>query len=207
MRCLGRLQDWNDDKGFGFVVPNGGGTRAFVHIKAFERPPRRPANGDLVSYVLATDAKGRSNAGQVRFAAAPVRAPATGKARQWPRRLLATLFLGALALACWLGRLPAMVPAVYAVASLLTFFFYAMDKSAARQGQWRIPEKTLQLLSLLGGWPGALFAQETLRHKSAKSSFLIVFWATVVLNLCALAWWLQSGNADAPGAGFLGGIA
>ena len=37
MRYLGRVTDWNDTKGFGFVMPNGGGDRAFVHVKAFER--------------------------------------------------------------------------------------------------------------------------------------------------------------------------
>jgi cold shock CspA family protein len=69
MRYLGRLHEWNDDKGFGFVTPNGGGTRAFVHIKAFERATRRPVLGDLLSYELTSDSKGRSNAAQVRFAA------------------------------------------------------------------------------------------------------------------------------------------
>jgi hypothetical protein len=40
----------------------------------------------------------------------------------------------------------------------------------------------------MGGWPGALVAQETLRHKSKKASFRIVFWATVLINCAGLAW-------------------
>src|SRR6476619_6541104 len=70
MRYVGRLTDWHDDKGYGFVVPHDGGDRAFVHIKAFERPGRRPAVGDLVSYAIARDARGRRNAVQLRFAGA-----------------------------------------------------------------------------------------------------------------------------------------
>jgi len=65
---------------------------------------------------------------------------------------------------------------------------YAVDKSAAKKGIWRTQESTLHLLSLTGGWPGALVAQQKLRHKSKKESFRLVFWATVVLNLGAFVW-------------------
>lgn len=80
--------------------------------------------------------------------------------------------------------------ATYAVLSATTFAVYAWDMSAARGGRWRTPEFTLHLLSLLGGWPGALAAQRTLRHKSRKLSFQIVFWLTVIVNCCALLWLL-----------------
>ena len=59
MRYVGRITGWNDAKGFGFVAPNGGGDRAFVHVKAFERHGRRPVDGDLISYVLQPNARGR----------------------------------------------------------------------------------------------------------------------------------------------------
>src|SRR3546814_6129960 len=68
MRLAGRISDWNDDKGYGFVTPNGGGGRAFVHIKAFQPGSRRPVDGDLVSYAVTRDGRGRSNASEVRFA-------------------------------------------------------------------------------------------------------------------------------------------
>jgi uncharacterized membrane protein YsdA (DUF1294 family) len=50
----------------------------------------------------------------------------------------------------------------------------------------------LHLLSLIGGWPGALIAQNRLRHKSRKGSFLLVFWATALLNCGGLAWLLTA---------------
>src|SRR3546814_7859726 len=58
MRLAGRISDWNDDKGYGFVTPNGGGDRAFVHIKAFQSGSRRPVDGDLISYAVTRDGRG-----------------------------------------------------------------------------------------------------------------------------------------------------
>jgi uncharacterized membrane protein YsdA (DUF1294 family) len=72
--------------------------------------------------------------------------------------------------------------------SLITFIAYAIDKSAAQNGRWRTQESTLHLFSLMGGWPGAFFAQTTLRHKSSKEEFKSVYWITVLLNLGALFW-------------------
>jgi uncharacterized membrane protein YsdA (DUF1294 family) len=66
------------------------------------------------------------------------------------------------------------------------------DKEAARKtGRRRRPEQTLHLLSLLGGWPGALLAQRMFRHKSSKQSFQETYWITVVLHCGALAWLLS----------------
>ena len=48
MRHQGKITHWQDDKGFGFVEPDGGGERAFVHIKAFAVRSGRPAEGDLI---------------------------------------------------------------------------------------------------------------------------------------------------------------
>jgi len=101
---------------------------------------------------------------------------------------IATLFL---AIICGLaagGRLPLVVPAVYLAASVAAAIAYWTDKSAARTGAWRTPERTLHILALMGGWPGALVAQRVFRHKSAKPSFRFAFWATVIFNCAALVW-------------------
>jgi uncharacterized membrane protein YsdA (DUF1294 family) len=99
---------------------------------------------------------------------------------------VASLFLLAVAALCALGFLPWMFLWLYLGASLLSFVVYALDKSAAKAGGQRVPENTLHILALVGGWPGALYAQERLRHKSSKQSFRFVFWTTVLLNLFAL---------------------
>ncbi|WP_342352801.1 DUF1294 domain-containing protein [Psychrosphaera saromensis] len=65
---------------------------------------------------------------------------------------------------------------------------YAIDKSAAKKGRWRTKESTLHLLSLAGGWPGAYFAQNILRHKLRKKPFKVVYWITVLLNVSGILW-------------------
>ncbi|RZL08217.1 MAG: DUF1294 domain-containing protein [Rubrivivax sp.] len=86
-----------------------------------------------------------------------------------------------------LGHPPRCAGWAYPLMSALTFLTYALDKSAARRRAWRISEKTLHLLALAGGWPGALVAQQLLRHKSSKAEFRAVFWATVLVNAAGLA--------------------
>ncbi len=74
----------------------------------------------------------------------------------------------------------------YCLVSLITFVTYLVDKSAAQAGRWRVPEKTLHMLALAGGWPSAWLAQKMFRHKTSKKEFQVVFWLTVVLNVGAL---------------------
>jgi uncharacterized membrane protein YsdA (DUF1294 family) len=94
------------------------------------------------------------------------------------------------------GRLPLAILIFYLGASAVAFAAYALDKSAARNGRWRTPESTLHLFGLVGGWPGALFAQQVFRHKFSKAGFQEVFWATVVANCIGLGWLLtEKGSA------------
>jgi uncharacterized membrane protein YsdA (DUF1294 family) len=71
--------------------------------------------------------------------------------------------------------------------TVLTFVTYAYDKSAARKNNWRVSERTLHILSLVGGWIGALFAQRLLRHKTVKQPFQSIVWCTVALNIALIA--------------------
>jgi uncharacterized membrane protein YsdA (DUF1294 family) len=79
-----------------------------------------------------------------------------------------------------------IVLAIYAVMSFLTFIIYYVDKRAATLHQRRISERTLWLLGLFCGWPGAYLGQQLLAHKSSKKSFLWVFSLTVIVNISAL---------------------
>jgi uncharacterized membrane protein YsdA (DUF1294 family)/cold shock CspA family protein len=194
VRHQGKITDWKDGQGFGFITPNGGGQRVFVHIKSFSSRQRRPAGNELVTYELTHDARGRPQAGNVAFVGkrvAPAAPPGQGNASL----MLTVGFLAAVAGAAFAGRLPVEVSGFYLAASAVAFLAYAFDKSAARNGRWRTQESTLHLIGLAGGWPGALAAQRLLRHKSRKQSFQVVFWATVVLNCCALAWFFSDSGA------------
>jgi uncharacterized membrane protein YsdA (DUF1294 family) len=98
------------------------------------------------------------------------------------------VFLAGYAVATLWWKLPLAVGLAYLVASVACFAAYAIDKSAARSKARRTPERTLLLLGLAGGWPGAVLAQQWLRHKSVKTSFRAKFWATVALNVGGFAW-------------------
>jgi uncharacterized membrane protein YsdA (DUF1294 family) len=102
---------------------------------------------------------------------------------------VATLFLAAVCGLAARGVLPIAVAAVYLAMSVAAVIAYGIDKSAAQRGEWRTSERTLHLLALIGGWPGALVARQVFRHKSRKLSFRSAFWATVTLNCAALLWW------------------
>ncbi len=94
----------------------------------------------------------------------------------------ALLFLAGLTVSAMLEKLPMAVLFIYLSVSFITFLAYARDKSAAIKGQWRIKERTLQLLALCCGWPGALIAQQYLRHKSQKVSFRVILGCMIIIN-------------------------
>lgn len=196
MRYQGRITRWNDDKGFGFITPNSGREQVFVHISSFSNRQRRPEGKELVSYELTVDGKGRSQAIAVAFVGERPAPPSSSGRSRLPS-IFAVCFLFFVVAAVFAGRLPIAVLALYLVASVVAFFAYAFDKSAALKNQWRTQESTLHLFALLGGWPGALAAQRLLRHKSAKASFQATFWITVLLNCVALGWLLSSPGARA----------
>jgi uncharacterized membrane protein YsdA (DUF1294 family) len=74
--------------------------------------------------------------------------------------------------------------AVYALASLLTLIVFGVDKARARRGERRVPERTLHLLELCCGWPGALVAMQLFRHKRRKPRYWVV---TALIALSHLA--------------------
>jgi uncharacterized membrane protein YsdA (DUF1294 family)/cold shock CspA family protein len=190
-RVHGTLTSWDDDRGFGFITPARGAERTFVHIKAF--PPRdtRPQLGESLTFEVERPAGGKRRAARVRVAGQRMPAPphrptprtSAGAATYLPILLFALAYLAANAL--W--PLPLWVAGLYVVASIICFVVYAVDKSAATAQRWRVSESTLLLLGAVGGWPGAIVAQQTLRHKTQKASFRSAFWGTVVINLLVFA--------------------
>ena len=188
-RFQGKVINWNDDKGFGFVEPNGGGTRAFVHIKAFKPQSHRPVNGELIIYELVCGRDNRYRAENIQFTSeSKTINKVYAKSRKNSIPVFITLFFCVVLGAVVIGRLAPIVLGAYVLMSVIAFIAYAHDKSAAQNGRWRTKESTLHLIGLLGGWPGALFAQNKLRHKSSKQEFKTVFWITVFVNIAGFIW-------------------
>lgn len=84
--------------------------------------------------------------------------------------------------------------ALYALASALTFVAYGIDKRRAARGRRRIAERTLHLMELAGGWPGALAGQAVFRHKRRKGRYMLVFGAIALLHVLAWAAWMALRN-------------
>ena len=213
MRQAGRITIWNDDKGFGFLTPVDGGSRVFVHIKAFQAATRRPVEGDLISYAASVDAKGRVNAADVRFAGQRIPPPRTPRGvgrrkppMRVPRTAIGSGFLLLVVVLMVMDKVPAVLSLVYLLMSAVSFMAYVLDKDAAgKPRRQRTPEATLHMLDLLSGWPGGLIAQQQSRHKTVKASFQVAFWSTVLANLAGAAWLVRSGAAEGLKRMLLGG--
>lgn len=198
MKKNGRVSGWQDARGYGFILPDDGSARVFLHHSAIALGQARPSNGDIAHYVAATDTKKGLRA-QVAWTR-PM-AEVSKKRRERARVTqafvneksnreknsqafwLTILFALGLAYSVLTHRVPPYVPITYVLLGVITFFTYWKDKRAALRGGWRTPESTLHVLSLIGGWPGALVAQRVFRHKSVKGSFRVMFWASMILNL------------------------
>ena len=197
----GRLTEWNDDRGFGFITPLDGEGRIFVHVREFPRDKRRPLALDLVTYDLAHDERGRLGAVHVDYLGPTEFAPHRSNERQEPSNLSAIeiaaagLFFVALIAVVAAGRVPRLALGLYGGMSALLFLTYGADKWAAQNHQWRTSEATLHLLALAGGWPGALIARLVFRHKTRKQPFRLIFWCTVVVNCGVLALVVAAGGA------------
>ena len=202
MRYQGKLVEWNDAKGFGFVLPNAGGRKIFVHLNEFtSQTRRRQAVCDLLTFEVGLNQNKRSCALKV----APVMAARErmrAKARQDEREARATgSFASVLLALVWViavvayaltARLPSSALALWGGINLVTFVVYAADKSAAEAGRWRTSEARLHTLALIGGWPAAAIAQRVFRHKTSKAEFRLVFWPTVFANIASMLWWAKN---------------
>jgi uncharacterized membrane protein YsdA (DUF1294 family)/cold shock CspA family protein len=188
----GRLVLWRDEKGFGFVRPETGDKDFFIHISAFRKSVnRRPQVGDVIHYMTATEAPEQRRISHAEIEGVDYSKPgrALWKAATGPY----TAFLKAVASVpillsfylLWKTGNP--LPAIsYVLMSVLTILFYGLDKKHALIDRWRIPEVYLHCFELLGGWPGALLAQNEFHHKTRKSRYQRIFWAIVMLH--GLAW-------------------
>lgn len=189
MRFEGTLVKWDDARGFGFVRPVEGGADVFVHITSFPFGTGRPDVGEQVSFEIEESDKGPRAAQVMSLRTIKTESVAEPVLPGRTAGPVAVIVLFAIALVVvasssglevvwlllWLG--------IYTLFSLFAVFLYGRDKAAALNRERRTPEVALLMNSLLGGWPGALIAQQRLRHKTRKASFQVKFWLVVLLNI------------------------
>jgi uncharacterized membrane protein YsdA (DUF1294 family)/cold shock CspA family protein len=220
MRKQGTVVRWNGARAFGFIKSDQTPADIFFHLRDFSgasvpteglhvgfeeihvggKGPRamhvRPLTSD--QHPSNTQLPSRPRRAGPPSSLAPARAGAKRRAPETSNRAQPVGLVMALMLA-WLVLLVAgaftdrfswwVLPLAFLL-NLVTFYTYWQDKHAARQGAWRIREDTLHLLGLAGGWPGAWFSHQILRHKSSKQAFRVVYWATAILNTAALLAWV-----------------
>ena len=153
MRFKGKISEWNDDRGFGFIAPAEAGARVLCHIKASADRSSRPEVGKTVTYELAKDARGRPRASQIRYAGSvkpPPVASQPSRSSLTQAVVGASVFLLGLAALVVTSRAPWWLLPWYLVLSVVTFMLYGWDKVSARGGHWRTQESTLNGLALLG---------------------------------------------------------
>lgn len=202
MRFQGTLCNWNDERGFGFIKPDGGGQDVFVNVKAFPRGQSRPADGARLSFQIEAGPEGKKRAAAVAYIGGSrvARSPAVPRSvvrsgPPWP--VLSALSLAGFPLLYLWGWLAWGVSwyvlLAYFLLSLTTYFIYMVDKDAAEQKTWRVSEANLHILALAGGWPGATLAQQFLRHKSRKTEFRLIHWLMTLINIAAFVHLGQTG--------------
>ncbi|MBE9178339.1 cold shock and DUF1294 domain-containing protein [Oculatella sp. LEGE 06141] len=197
----GQLITWKDDRGFGFIQPADGSQDIFLHISELKDSTRRPQAGDTI-YYYAVVRDGKACACNAFILGARNKLASTASRNRtaanggtiFPFPVVEVLLLSILPLLgslhfTWATHNP--LPLIlYSGMSLLTFSLYADDKSRAKRGDWRTPEKTLHLCELAGGWLGGFVAQRRLRHKSSKKSYQAEFWTIVTLHHLVWLGWL-----------------
>ena len=70
--------------------------------------------------------------------------------------------------------------------NIIGFFAMWIDKRKAQKGKWRIQEKTLFMLTVLGGGIGTIAGIYTFRHKTQKMGFVIGFPAIVIIEIATV---------------------
>ncbi len=218
MKKQGTVVRWDRERAFGFIRSPETAADVFFHLRDFggHAPP---AEGAAVTFEeIHVGGKGPRalsvELARNAFAAPPPPPPSApapaeilprGKPAQRSRtprekrREELPLWLGLGLIGFWLllwligialGRFPWVVLTGVVILNLATFYLYWRDKHAAIHEAWRTREDTLHALALAGGWPGAWFAQQILRHKISKALFQALYWTTVALNVAALLAWI-----------------
>lgn len=175
-RKAGVIIEWNSKSSFGFA--QSGDERAFLHIVNFAERGKWPEVDDKVTFVWGTDPRGRRCAQEIKLLT-------RGSVLSWAHFVVlgALCVLPAMAVptvAEWLS--PWWILLCVVVTSGLAGLDLWLDKRYAITARYRVPEATLHLFELMGGWPGSYLAQRFFRHKISKVSYQVFFWLIVGIH-------------------------
>lgn len=203
MRDQGRLVEWLDDQGYGFIQPNDGSKdRVFLHIKDFTRQGPRPIVGCALEYTVLPEGKGRFRAknvtylkaSQMKASAKPIQKMQQPSQKLDFIQIVSVVYILVLAALTLFGLLSGLTLLFISLMNAASYWFYSQDKEAATLGHRRVPENTLHLLAVLGGWPAAWLAQQKLRHKTQKQPFRRIYFCTIALNMLLILWLISPLN-------------
>ena len=77
------------------------------------------------------------------------------------------------------------------IVNIITFIVFAVDKNRAKRHAWRVPEKTLFMLAVIGGSIGANFGMYLCHHKTKHWYFVIGMPAISAVQIMAVLFILQ----------------
>jgi len=207
MRDQGRLIEWFDDQGYGFIQPSDlTKDRVFLHIKSFIKPGPRPIVGCALEYTVVIDEKARYKAIEVAYLKA-YQIQHIQQAKKSIQKQNTTLtntvkimqilciaYILVIAGLTILGFLQGIFLLILCIINGLTYWCYAQDKEAAQLGGKRMSEQFLHILSFIGGWPAAWLAQQKLRHKTKKQPFQRIYFCTIAFNILLIIWLVSPFN-------------
>lgn len=190
MRANGKIVDWDSASNSGYALAKAGGSRVFIEAKDFEDSGYKAVIGQQIKFEISEPKRGKPIGKSIQFVGPKIakrKLPILGLV--WGAIVTIAGLIGWLLIS---QALPKALIIYYGAVSVISFISYYIDKRAARKDLWRIRERTLQLWSMLGGWPGALLAQGMFRHKIRKLSFMVIFWGIVGLHLSLLFYYLTA---------------
>lgn len=184
MRYQGKIIKWYDDKGFGFIRAAQDSKDVFLHISEIHKLNKRPEINESVTYEITKDEKGRFRAMNVGYQSTQTNINKSDMPTSFSYAFLMFFFLFAAFIIerALKGFLPPITVFMFVGANLIVFLYYYQDKASAIKKNWRTPESTLHFMSLIGGWGGAYIAQKMFRHKHKKTSFMMVYKLTILIN-------------------------
>ena len=173
----GTIINFNSEKGYGFIRSEEHEENVFVHISKVKNAQTLEV-GQEVSFEIKKRERG--------LAAIDVVAGAKRHSPYFIFGTVSSFFV--VAVWVYLSQKTDALLAYFISMNMATFLLYGYDKFISSSDRLRVPELNLQVLSLLGGSPAALFAQKFFRHKTIKSSFQLIYWAIVVVQVGLFVW-------------------